>query len=283
MGWSSCPERSIFCKRATWYVAAVIPAEALRLWYRLASLPLGRISSHSALAPQWDGLGVHRHRVATLVVACSGQVRVELGRQQHQDLATGEAAVLGAWCWHAHSPPRHGAVAILGATSQGVDLILVWPGGEWRTQIADRNLHRLMAGLADLAESAQAAAIASVMHGVAATVPVTHAAPPALQRMSDFLWLHRTRPIAAADLLAASGLSARAAHSLFVAHFGTTPKQYLLQCRLALAQRLLVEGRVPGEVWRECGFRSRADLTRRFRLACGAAPRRWARSRATSL
>jgi AraC-like DNA-binding protein len=259
----------------------MIPSEALHWWYRLASLAVGRITAPGELGARWDGVGVHRHRISTLVVALAGPVRVELGAHRHLDLTEGEVAVLGPWCWHAHPAPRRGAAALIGATAQGVDLALVWPGGEWRAQTTDQESGRRLAALtSDLDSTALTAAVVAVLRGLAAIAPVASAATLPAQQMADFLWRHRTSPVSAAAVLAASGLQPRAAHTAFVAHFGATPKQYLLQCRLALAQQLLLAGQAPGEVWRECGFRSRADLSRRFRLVCGAAPRRWLRARA---
>lgn len=255
----------------------MIPPEALLLWHRLAGLMVRRSSLHAAVGARWDGLGVHRHRVTTLVVALSGQVRVDLGRTVPVDLAAGEALVLGPWCWHAHPPPRHGAAAILGSTQHGVDLIIAWPNGEWRTQTLDREAGQRLADLESLADAARSPAVATLLHRLATAELPTSAVSVPVQQMSDFLWLHRTRPISAAAVLAASGLGPRAAHTLFTSHFAETPKQYLLRCRLALAQRLLAEGRTSGDIWRECGFSSRADLSRRFRLACGIPPRRWAR------
>ncbi len=253
-------------------------SEVLQLWCRLADLTVGKSSFHSALARRWDGLGVHRHSLTTLAVCLDGQATVALGPHQEQHLAAGEVAIIGAWCWHAHPPPRHGAVVIIGCTAQGIEPIIAWRGSEWRMQTDNQTAGRLLADIGTCTdEAARMAALRTLLHRLGETTPVMQNIPLPLLRMTDFLWLHRTSPINAEEVLAISGLSPRAAHTLFVDHFGTTPKQYLLQCRLALAQRLLAKGGTPGDIWRECGFRSRADFTRRFRLACGDSPRKWVR------
>lgn len=253
----------------------MLPASVEHLWQRLADLEVGRVVQLPDVGPGWDGPGIHRHRTASAVLALEGAARLETGPHQHHDLVAGELALIGPWVWHAHPPPRTGAVAIIGLRHRDVDVCLMWAGGEW-TGMVPRGAGDPAA--ACLVPEAQLPAMRRLRRWLSACTLKPDSTPEPLRLMSAFLWRHRISPVGAAAVLASSGLGYSAANRLFREHFGSTVKQYLLRSRLELAERLLRDGRQPGDIWAACGFASRADLTRRFRLTHGEAPRRWGRT-----
>lgn len=252
----------------------MLPAPVQDLWRRLGSIEVTKVIQVPDVGAGWDGLGIHRHRTASAALALEGVVRLEIGQDRHLDLAAGELALIGPWVWHAHPPPRIGAVAIIGLRYRDVDVCLMWGGNEWIGMVP--RVERDPAA-ACLVPGASLPVMRRLRRWLSAGTPSPDATPEPLRLMSDFLWRHRIGPVGAAAVLARSGLGYSAANRLFREHFGSTVKQYLLCNRLELAERLLRDGRQPGEIWAVCGFTSRADFTRRFRLTHGEAPRRWAR------
>ncbi|MCP3759805.1 AraC family transcriptional regulator [Streptomyces sp. TBY4] len=94
------------------------------------------------------------------------------------------------------------------------------------------------------------------------------------------------------DERAAGGLSLEEAAGLLQAHpahlvrtfsgtFGIAPHQYLVSRRVALARRLLLEGRPAAEVAVEAGFYDQSHFTRHFKRVVGTTPGRYARSAPT--
>lgn len=254
----------------------MVPVEVERLWPGLAALAVKRVVVVDDLGPWWDGMGIHRHRIPTLLVAVGGAARIEVGERRRVDLVQGEAVLLHSWVWHSHPVLHSGAALNFGWTHRQGDTTVFWPGGDWEGSLpralVERSLEEMVAAPAER----HCALARQLLAAVAALPPRPCQMPTAMRTMAVYAWIHRTRPITAATLLASSGLGYTAANRLFSHWLGFSPKQYLLNCRLELARRLLAAGLPPGEVWSECGFRNRADLTRRFRLAHGVSPRRWA-------
>jgi AraC-like DNA-binding protein len=82
------------------------------------------------------------------------------------------------------------------------------------------------------------------------------------------------------DLAASVGLSKSQFARAFRAHFGRSPKQYILEMRVARAQRLMLErGSRLSAVASACGFADQAHLCRTFRRLVGASPHAWRRAR----
>ncbi|MFF8264898.1 AraC family transcriptional regulator [Streptomyces virginiae] len=79
---------------------------------------------------------------------------------------------------------------------------------------------------------------------------------------------------------AAELVQAHPAHLVrsFSAAFGIAPHQYLISRRVALARRLLLDGRPAAEVAVEAGFHDQSHFTRHFKRAVGTTPGRYARS-----
>jgi AraC family transcriptional regulator len=81
------------------------------------------------------------------------------------------------------------------------------------------------------------------------------------------------------ELAASAGLSKSHFSRAFKAHFGRSPQQYILEKRVARAQRLMLErgSRLSG-VAQACGFADQAHLCRVFRCLVGASPHSWRRA-----
>ncbi|WP_392896070.1 AraC family transcriptional regulator [Streptomyces sp. LN699] len=89
------------------------------------------------------------------------------------------------------------------------------------------------------------------------------------------------RVVAGISLPEAAGLlQAHPAHLVrsFSAGFGIAPHQYLISRRVALARRLLLDGRPAAEVAVEAGFHDQSHFTRHFKRVVGTTPGRYARS-----
>ncbi|HEY7641893.1 MAG TPA: AraC family transcriptional regulator [Steroidobacteraceae bacterium] len=86
-------------------------------------------------------------------------------------------------------------------------------------------------------------------------------------------------PAASLTLIALAkeaGLSRYQLIRAFARELGLTPHAYILQRRIALAQRLIRAGRDLAEVAAEAGFCDQSHLTRRFVRQFGVTPRRYA-------
>jgi AraC-like DNA-binding protein len=79
---------------------------------------------------------------------------------------------------------------------------------------------------------------------------------------------------------AARLLHAHPAHLVraFSGAFGIAPHQYTVSRRVALARRLLLDGRSPGEAAATAGFYDQSHLTRHFKRVMGISPGRYARA-----
>ncbi|WP_406179443.1 AraC family transcriptional regulator [Streptomyces sp. NBC_01006] len=76
---------------------------------------------------------------------------------------------------------------------------------------------------------------------------------------------------------AAALIQAHPAHLVrsFSAAFGIAPHQYLISRRVALARRLLLDGRPAAEVAVEAGFHDQSHFTRHFKRVVGTTPGRY--------
>jgi AraC family transcriptional regulator len=94
-----------------------------------------------------------------------------------------------------------------------------------------------------------------------------------LARVRDLLDARVSEPVPLAEMAAAAGLSVSQFARRFKARVGVAPHQYLLQLRVDLARRLLVDGTLSiAEVAARCGFSHQEHLTRILRARLGATP-----------
>lgn len=255
------------------------PADVLEAWRLLRGLRCRSALHLDRLRKPWTAWGVHLHSVPSMVIPLAGCSLLDIDDHRILPLTPGEAVLIDPWVNHVNRRPHPGGqTLLLSRTGPWAEVELwrdagVWYGDlPWALVGAHVEAMRRAGG-----DEARRAAADRILAALADAEPEQRSLPPALQAMCKFVWRMRTQPITAAEVLAASELSYSVAHDLFVSRFGETPKQYLLRTRLDLATRLMLDGAGPGEVWREAGFASRADLTRRFRLVHGAAPLAWLR------
>jgi AraC-like DNA-binding protein len=79
-----------------------------------------------------------------------------------------------------------------------------------------------------------------------------------------------------ADVAKSISLSPFHFHRRFVDLLGMTPKQYLLDCQIADARSMLLEGKLQlSTIARQCGFSHQSHFTSRFKQATGFTPTRW--------
>ena len=85
-------------------------------------------------------------------------------------------------------------------------------------------------------------------------------------------------------LAAVANLSSSYFHKLFCSHFGITPSEYVLQCRISAAKVYLMEGQFPiGDVAEQCGFASQSYFNFRFKQAVGVTPLQYRRERLSQM
>lgn len=250
-------------------------------WRRLHGLRCSRLIHLDAMGQAWNAWGVHRHSVPTLVIALAGCSLLDVADQRILPLSPGSVVLVGAWVHHVNRAPQPGGETLLLSRTGPYAEVELWRDeGVWYGDLPWKLVAAPFAALgAASTDEARRRAADRVLAALAGTMPVQRQLSAPLQAMCRFAWRMRSQRVTAADILAASGRCYAVAHELFVGRFGETPKRYLLRCRLDLASRLLLAGGRPGTVWREAGFASRADFTRRFRLAYGVAPRTWLRRR----
>ncbi|MFE9803472.1 AraC family transcriptional regulator [Streptomyces goshikiensis] len=146
---------------------------------------------------------------------------------------------------------------------------LTSPGDEFeaesRLALIGERLHALLLPRLELPGDHTASHRVSVPHGTAGS----------LRELLD------ERVAAGLSLSEAAGLlQAHPAHLVrsFSAAFGIAPHQYLISRRVALARRLLLDGRPAAEVAVEAGFHDQPHFTRHFKRVVGTTPGRYARS-----
>jgi AraC-like DNA-binding protein len=93
----------------------------------------------------------------------------------------------------------------------------------------------------------------------------------ALQRIED----DPSAALTLADLARESGVSRFQLLRAFARELGMTPHAYIMQRRVALARRLLLEGMTLTEVAVSCGFYDQSHLNRCFVRQFGVTPRRY--------
>ncbi|GLS23088.1 AraC family transcriptional regulator [Labrys miyagiensis] len=99
------------------------------------------------------------------------------------------------------------------------------------------------------------------------------AMPPApIARARDLIDSDPAAPVTLSDLAVESGLSQFQVVRGFARATGMTPHAYLMQCRIHLARRLIVEGMALAEVAAASGFADQSHMTRRFVRVYGVSP-----------
>jgi AraC-like DNA-binding protein len=91
--------------------------------------------------------------------------------------------------------------------------------------------------------------------------------------MAQYAAAHFRSPIGPSDIAVAANLSPTYAMTTFKALMGMTLGAYLMRCRVAEAQRLLITSDLPVlDIGRACGYTSSSTFYAQFARICGVAP-----------
>lgn len=102
--------------------------------------------------------------------------------------------------------------------------------------------------------------------------PRPHRSRPAVDRVRAHLHVRPTEPVTLAEVALVAGVAASRLVRSFSQEVGLPPRSYHAQTRLALARRLLAEGKPATWVAYECGFADQSHLSRRFKEYYGLTP-----------
>ncbi len=92
--------------------------------------------------------------------------------------------------------------------------------------------------------------------------------------VTGYIQDHLDQSLSLADLATLVGMSACYFATLFKQSTGTSPHQFIVQCRLQRSQHLLARSDAAiAEIALQCGFSSQSHLTRVFRKHLGTTPR----------
>jgi AraC family transcriptional regulator len=98
--------------------------------------------------------------------------------------------------------------------------------------------------------------------------------PSKLALVTGYIQEHLDQALRLADLAALVGMSACYFASVFKQSTGTSPHQFIVQCRLRRSQQLLrCSDATIAQIAIQCGFSSQSHLTRLFRRHLGTTPR----------
>lgn len=91
----------------------------------------------------------------------------------------------------------------------------------------------------------------------------------------DYIHANLERDISIEELSAVANLSKYHFIRMFHGHFGSTPHQYVLNCRINRAKAVLSEGTSPTQTAQLLGFSDVSHLNRRFKRAYGVTPKQY--------
>jgi AraC-like DNA-binding protein len=95
---------------------------------------------------------------------------------------------------------------------------------------------------------------------------------PVVARVQAYLRARPTEAVSLSDAVAIAGVAPSRLVRTFSRDVGLPPKSYHTHVRLAVARRLLVEGKSCSWVAYECGFADQSHLSRRFKQCYGLTP-----------
>lgn len=161
-----------------------------------------------------------------------------------------------------------GPVATSAGTAAGIDLCLHLVRRSWGPEVANGIARRMV--VPAQREGGQAQYVVG---------PTTTVRAPTLAPLLDWAAEHLDQDLSVALLAGRAAMSPRTFARRFRAETGTSPHQWVLVQRVALAERLLETADVPiEEVARRCGFSSAAMLRHHFTRLRGTAPTSYRRT-----
>lgn len=236
----------------------------------------------------------HRHDDVELVLPRSGSAVLEHGGRVHE-LIDGEGAVF--WAGLPHRVADHDAgVAVAWLTVPLVD-VLAWSlpaaftGGMLRGGLSTFHASPALRASMDswqrdigaspaLTHAVRLEAHACLLRAAAGShvSAPTSAHDPATE-MASYVSTHFRAPLVVADVAAAVHLHPSTAAAVFRREMGVTIGEYLAQCRVAEAQRLLIStDATTGEIALRAGFGSTSRFYERFVRDSGRPPAAYRRA-----
>lgn len=100
--------------------------------------------------------------------------------------------------------------------------------------------------------------------------------PPSLLRLTEAIRAAPHLPWSELDMVHSAQISASQIRRLFRQHMGSTPRNFLRQERITMAQSIMLESTAPlYEIAQTCGFFDAYHLSRDFRRFVGRSPKEW--------
>lgn len=113
---------------------------------------------------------------------------------------------------------------------------------------------------------------------------VRHTHRKSLQRVEEYIRQNPQEDLELKTLAQRANLSASYFHKLFTKHFGITPAEYVLACRIAAAKTMLVEGELlMEEIAVRSGFSSRSYFSACFKQCTGKTPQEYRKEKLSRL
>jgi AraC family transcriptional regulator len=153
-------------------------------------------------------------------------------------------------------------------------------------------LAKLITGAVDALDEDQASTRSLLQQAIAILQmgrPARRAAVPAIRqsslapwqvkRVADHISAHLDRSIGLRELAGVARLSNSHFSRAFKGAFGQTPHTFIMNQRVALARKKMLNSREPlSQIALLCGFSDQAHLARLFRRETGIAPSQWRRT-----
>ena len=102
--------------------------------------------------------------------------------------------------------------------------------------------------------------------------PKSSSTNPIIERAIQYVGENIERPITVEDICRDVYITKSHLHHLFVENLRTTPKKYVLEKQLMRAQRHIMRGEKPTDVYRECGFTDYTSFYRNYKTYFGYSP-----------
>lgn len=106
--------------------------------------------------------------------------------------------------------------------------------------------------------------------------PVPDSVSPAIRRIMRFIESNCAESLPLADLASRCNLSPHRFATVFRREVGVSPRRYVCQARVRMAQSLLRDGVPPAIAAIEAGFFDQSHLYRHFKRHCGTTPGKFA-------
>lgn len=229
----------------------------------------------------------HSHHYHQVILPLCGSLELEV--RGHAGMVSGlSGALVPAGEQHAFAGNGSNRVVVLDLSHGFVEEVGGLPWLEHRcgevffTSMRARLFASLLAGDTSVEQGGEGVHRAWATLVLRAAIAAERSPPrdPAIERSLLYIRDHAAEPLEVADIALAAGVSKARLHALFRDRLGRSPRAFLLDRRLELAQELLADGDLPiVEVALRCGFADQPTLTHAMRRVLGTTPGTVRRSR----